>query len=348
MSSHFSLSKLEVYGDATPIAQGVIAFPTEVGPTAFASFSTSNNGALIYRIGNKLQTQLTWFDRAGRSEEKIFDPGVYHEPSLTPDGKKIVLSQQDEGTQDLFVLDISRNSPARLTFDPHEDVSSVISPDGSQIIYASNRSGQFDFYQKSTNGADSDQLILTAKSSQYPDSWSPDGKNLLYEVDNGIDYKFDLFVLPLTGDRTPFPYLQTSFMESHGQFSPDGKWIAYVSDQNGKADVYVESFPKGGGVWQVTTAGGDQPQWRSNGKELFYLAPDHNIMAVSVNTAAGMEFGRPVPLFRANIPLTGLTDDRNSYVPSLDGQKFLVLQLTDVGNAQPWNVVLNWRSSQGP
>jgi hypothetical protein len=136
-------------------------------------------------------------------------------------------------------------------------------------------------------------------------------------------------------------------MESHGQFSPDGKWIAYVSDQNGKADVYVESFPKGGGVWQVTTAGGDQPQWRSNGKELFYLAPDHNIMAVSVNTAAGMELGRPVPLFRASLPLTGLTDDRNNYVPSADGQKFLVLQLTDVGNAQPWNVVLNWHPSHG-
>jgi len=185
MSSHFSLSRLEVSGDATPIAQGVIAFPTEAGPTAFASFSTSNNGTLIYRIGNKLETQLTWFDRAGKSEEKIFDPGVYHEPSLTPDGKKIILSQQDEDAQDLFVLDISRNSPARLTFDPQDDVSSVISPDGSQIIYASNRSGKFDFYQKSSSGAGSDQLILTAKSSQYPDSWSPDGKSVIYSTFHG-------------------------------------------------------------------------------------------------------------------------------------------------------------------
>jgi len=346
-SSHFSLSKLEVSGDAIPIAQGVIAFPTEVGPTAFASFSTSNNGTLIYRVGNKLETQLTWFDRAGISEEKIFDPGVYHEPSLSPDGRKIVLGREDEGPQDdLFVLDISRNSSTRLTFDPKADVASVFSPDGSEVIYASNRSGPFELFEKSSSGAGSDQLILTGKSSQYPDSWSKDGKNLLYEVDNGIDYKFDLFVLPLTGDRTPYPYLQTPFMESHGQFSPDGKWVAYVSDQNGKADVYVQSFPTGGGIWQISTAGGDQPQWRVDSKELFYLAPDHNIMSVSVNTAGGMQFGRPVPLFRANVPLTGLSDDRNSYVPAPDGQKFLVLQLTDTGNSQPWNVVLNWSSSR--
>jgi len=347
MSSHFSLSKLEVSGEAIPIAQGVIAFPSEVGPTAFASFSASNNGTLIYRIGNKLETQLTWVDRAGKSEEKLFEPGVYHEPSLSPDGKKIVLGRQDDAKQELFMMDISRGSSTRLTFDPQAHVSSVFSPDGSEIIYASNRNGPFEFFEKSSSGAGSDQLILTGKSNQFSDSWSKDGKYLLYEVDNGIDYKFDLFVLPLTGDRTPFPYVQTSFMESHGQFSPDGKWIAYVSDQSGKADVYVQSFPIGGGVWQISTAGGDQPQWRADGKELFYLAPDHNIMSVSVSTAGGVEFGRPVQLFHANVPQTGLTDDRNSYIPAPDGQKFLILQLTDAGNSQPWNVALNWHSSHG-
>ena len=345
MSSHFDMAKFEVSGDATPIAQGVIVFPTEVGPTAYASFSTSDNGTLIYRIGNRLETQLTWFDRAGKSEEKIFEPSTYHEPALSPDGKKIVLGEQDGGPQDLFMLDISRKSATRLTFDPKADLAAVFSPDGSQIIYASNRSGEFDFYQKSSNGSGADQIVLSGKSSQYPDSWSKDGKYLLYEVDDGSEYKFDLFVLPLTGDRTPFPYLQTSFTESHAQFSPDGKWISYVSDQNGKADVYVQSFPMGGGVWQVSTAGGDQPQWRADGKELFYLAPDRNIMAVSVSTVGGMQFGRPVALFQAGVPLTGLSDDRNSYIPTPDGQRFLVEQLTDSGNVQPWNVVINWSSS---
>jgi serine/threonine protein kinase len=344
MSAHFSPSKFEIIGDATPIAQGILAFPTEVGPTAYAAFSTSNTGALIYREGNRQQTQLVWLDRSGKSEEKLFEPAIYHEPSLSPDGKKILVGRQDEGPQDLYMLDLVRGSPQRLTFDPQNDVSSVLSPDGSQIIYASNRSGAFDFYEKASNGAGADELILPGKSNQFPDSWSKDGKYLLYEVDNGVDYKFDLFILPLTGDRTPFPYLQTSFIEAHAQFSPDGKWIAYVSDQNGRADVYVESFPRGSGKWQISTAGGDQPQWRTDGKELFYLAPDRNIMSVSVSNSDGLSFGRPVALFQTNMTLTGISDDRNSYVPTADGQKFLVSQLVDVANSQPWNVVINWSS----
>ena len=344
MSTRFDLGKFEVSGDATPIAEGVIAFPTEVGPTAYGAFSTSDNGTLVYRVGNRQKTQLTWFDRSGKSEEKLFEPGVYHEPSLSPDGKKILVSREDEGTPDLFMLDLSRGSSTRLTFDPQSDASSVLSPDGSQVVYASNRGGPFDFYQKAGNGAGSDEMILSGKSDQFPDSWSKDGKYLLYEVNNGIEYKFDLFVLPMTGDRTPFPYVQTAFIESHGQFSPDGKWVAYASDQSGQAEIYVQSFPKGGGIWQISTSGGDQPQWRADGKELFYLAPDRNIMSVSVNTSGAVEFGRPVPLFQVNVPLTGLSDDRNSYLPTPDGQKFLVCALIDNGNSQPWNVVLKWNA----
>ena len=345
MSQAFDASKFEISGDAIPIVEGVIAFPSEVGPTAYAAFSISDNGTLIYRIGNRQETQLTWFDRAGKSEEKLFEASVYHEPSLSPDGNKILVGRQDSGAPDLFLLDISRNSTMRLTFDPQSDATSVFSPDGTQIVYASNRRGPFDFYQKPANGAGTDEMILAGKSNQFPDSWSKDGKYILYEVDNGIDYKFDLFVLPMFGDRKPFPYVQTSFVESHGQFSPDGKWVAYTSDQSGRPEVYVESFPRGNGFWQISSSGGDQPQWRGDGKELYYLAPDKNIMSVSVNNSQTVEFGRPAALFPTNVPLTGLSDDRNSYVPRADGQKFLVLQLTDNGNSQPWNVVLNWNAS---
>lgn len=346
LSQAFDPSRFAVSGDATPIVEGVIAFPSEVGPTAYSAFSVSDNGTLIYRIGNRQETQLTWLDRAGKSEERLFEASVYHEPSLSPDGNKILLGRQDSDAPDLYLLDISKNSTMRLTFDPQSDATSVFSPDGTQIIYASNRSGKFDFYQKPANGSGSDELILAATSSQYPDSWSKDGKYLLYEVDNGIDYKFDLFVLPMFGDRKPFPYVQTPFVESHGQFSPDGKWVAYASDQSGRAEIYVESFPRGNGFWQISTNGGDQPQWRADGKELYYLAPDKNIMSVSVNNSGTIEFGRPAALFQTNVPLTGLSDDRNSYVPRADGQKFLVLQLTDTGNSQPWNVILNWSASR--
>jgi serine/threonine protein kinase len=345
MCTGFDLSRLEVTGDATPIAEGVIGFPTEVGPTAYAAFSSSDNGTLLYRVGNRQETQLTWLDRSGKSEEKLFEPGVYHEPSLSPDGKKILIGRQDGSAPDLFMLDISRGSSTRLTFDPQSDASSVLSPDGTQIIYASNRRGPFDFYRKPANGSGSDEMILEGRANQFPDDWSKDGKYLIYEVDNGIETKFDLFILPLTGDRTPFPYVQTPFIESHAQFSPDGKWVAYASDQSGQAEIYVQTFPAGGGIWQISTSGGDQPHWRSDGKELYFLAPDKNIMSVSVNTSGSVEFGKPVPLFQVNVPLTGLSDDRNSYLPAPDGQKFLVVQLTDTGNSQPWNVVFNWTAA---
>jgi serine/threonine protein kinase len=217
MSSHFSLSTFTISGDATPIAPGVLAFPSEIGPTAYAAFSSADNGTLIYRLGNSQKTQLTWFDRLGKSQEKVSEPSVFHEPALTPDGKKVVFGKQDGGPPDLFLFDLTRGTSTRLSFDPQADVSAVLSPDGSEIIYSSNRSGQFEFYRKATSGAGSEQLVLPGHSNQFPDSWSKDGKYLIYEVDNGLQYKFDLFILPLVGDPTPFPYLQTPFVEAHAQ-----------------------------------------------------------------------------------------------------------------------------------
>ena len=342
MSQSLDTNKYEMTGDAFPVAQNIMSFPNEVGPTGYGAFSVSRNGTLIYRVGDAQRTQLTWFDRAGKDQQKITDPGIYHEPSLSPDGNKILFGEQQGPNNDLFIFDLVRTSKTKLTFDGRENASSVLSPDGAQVAFSSSKSDKVGLYLKAVNGAGDEQLILGGDEKTYPDSWSKDGKYLLYEVDNGIDYKFDLFVLPMTGDRTPFPYLQTPFIESHAQFSPDGKWVAYVTDQNGKADVYVESFPRGSGKWQISTAGGDQPQWRADGKELFYLAPDRNLMSVAVNTSGAVEFGRPAPLFQVNVPLTGLMDDRNSYVPTANGQKFLVCALTETGSSQPWNVVLNW------
>ena len=244
------------------------------------------------------------------------------------------------------MMDLARGTSTRLTFDPQSDVSSVLSPDGSEVIYASNRSGQFEFFRRASNGTGSEQLILPAKQNQFPDDWSEDGKYLLYEVDNGPQYKFDLFVLPLTGDPTPFPYLQTPFIEGHAQFSPDGRWVAYASDESGRPEVYVQNFPASGGKWQISTAGGDQPQWRSDGKELYYVAPDRTIVAVSVNATAGLDIGRPVTLFQTNMAIVGLGLDRNNYLPSSDGQKFLVIQVVESASLQPWNVLLNWNGSR--
>ena len=144
------------------------------------------------------------------------------------------------------------------------------------------------------------------------------------------------------GDRTPFPYLQTDFVESHGQFSPDGRWIAYASDESGRAEVYIQSFPIGNGKWQVSTAGGDQPQWRGDGKELFYIAADRNLTAVAIGGGTALEVGRPEALFLTSVPISGIVDDRNQYVPTQDGKRFVVNTLTNAENAQPLTLVLNW------
>jgi Tol biopolymer transport system component len=259
------------------------------------------------------------------------------------DGKKIIFGRSEGmGTQDIFLLDLSRGNTTRLIFDPAMDSGSVFSPDESQVVFSSNRSGKNDFYRKASSGAGSDELVLNGIGNPYPDSWSRDGKYLLYEMDGGSKTKVDLWVLPMLGDPKPFPYLQSEFTEIHAQFSPDGRWVAYTSDEYGRAEVFVQSFPVSGGKWQISTAGGDQPQWRSDGKELFYMAADRSLMAVPISGGSTLEVGKPIVLFQMSVPLTGISDDRNNYVPTQDGQKFLLNSLTDATNLQPLTLVLNW------
>jgi dipeptidyl aminopeptidase/acylaminoacyl peptidase len=343
MAQPFDAGKLELSGEAIPLVEGILSFPTEIGPTALSAFSASA-GNLLYRTGDQQTTRLTWFDRSGRSLGAITEPGGYHEPSLSQDDKKVIFGRgEGVGTQDIFLMDLVRGNSTRLTFVPAADTSSLFSPDGSQIVFSSNRAGQFDVYRKASSGAGNDELLMNGSSGRpYADSWSRDGKYLLYEKNGTVKTKIDLWVLPMSGDPTPFPYLQGAFVESHAQFSPDGRWVAYVSDESGRAEVFVQSFPVSGGKWQISTAGGDQPQWRGDGKELFYIAPDRNLMAVTVSGGSNFEAGRPAVLFQTAVPLTGIADDRNNYVTTQDGQRFLVNNLANITNSQPLTLVLNW------
>jgi serine/threonine protein kinase len=342
MAQQFDAGKVELSGEAVPLVQGVLSFPSELGPTAYAAFSASA-GHLVYRTGDQQTTRLAWFDRSGKSLGAVTESGSYHEPSLSMDGKKIIFGRSEGmGTQDIFLLDLSRGNTTRLIFDPAMDSGSVFSPDESQVVFSSNRSGKNDFYRKASSGAGSDELVLNGIGNPYPDSWSRDGKYLLYEMDGGSKTKVDLWVLPMLGDPKPFPYLQSEFTEIHAQFSPDGRWVAYTSDEYGRAEVFVQSFPVSGGKWQISTAGGDQPQWRSDGKELFYMAADRSLMAVPISGGSTLEVGKPIVLFQMSVPLTGISDDRNNYVPTQDGQKFLLNSLTDATNLQPLTLVLNW------
>jgi Tol biopolymer transport system component len=336
---------LTLSGEPTLLAQGVLCYPGEVGPTAYSGFSASQ-GRLLYRTGDQQSTRLAWFDRSGKSLGAISEPAGHHEPSLSRDGTKILFGRSEgAGGEDLYLQDLSRGSTTRLTFDPAQDGTSVFSPDESQIVFYSARSDFGSLYRKSSSGGGNEERLLDGQDRIiFPDSWSRDGKYLLFEKGGGAKTKIDLWVLPMTGDMTPYPYLETPYEETHAQFSPDGRWVAYASVESGKPEVYIQSFPIGGGKWQVSTAGGDQPQWRGDGKEIFYLAADRMLMSVSIAGAASLQIGRPTPLFQAAVPLTGIADARNSYVPTSDGQRFLINMLADTTNSQPLTLVLNWGS----
>jgi Tol biopolymer transport system component len=321
-------------GDAFPIAEQVgIA-----GNTNHAAFSASENGVLAYMAGalDAEVRELGWVDRTGK-RTPLGQPGAIVVAALSPDGKRVVYSKRAEGgdNADLWMLDVVRGVPSRFTFRPGLSADPVWSPDGSRIIFQANNKS---IYEKPVNGAGEEKLLIGGGVNSRPQDWSPDGRLLVYE-DFGRTTGQDLWLLPLEGDRKPRPYLQTPFNERDAQFSPDGRWMAYVSNESGPVQVYVQSIPAGGSKFQISNAGGSQPRWRRDGKELFYISTDDKLMAVEVKIGNTFEAGPPQPLF--DMPLNSYV--RWLYQPAADGQRFLVI--SDSRSASPpVTVVLNWQA----
>ena len=341
MAQPFDANKLQLTGEAFPIAE-------QVGYNAVtgrAFFSASETGVLTFLSSNAANTQLAWFDRGGKQLAVVGSAAADISLRLSPHEKQLAVSRLDPraGSADIWLIDFARNNPSRFTFDPANEGAPVWSPDRSRIVFSSNRDGVSNIYQRLSSGAGNDEPLLKSAEPTVPQDWSPDGRFILYNVLFAKTVS-DLWLLPLFGDQKPTPFVQTEFNEIQGRFSPDGRWVAYVSNESGPVQVYVQSFPTSGGKWQVSTGGGAQPQWRRDGKELFYLAPDRKLMAVEVN-GAGSTFvaGVPKPLFETHVNtvfpgFAGTT----YYAVTGDGQRFLVNTLVGDSTPVPFTIVLNW------
>jgi Tol biopolymer transport system component len=340
----FDPVRLTLIGDAAPISDQVLV---ESDPTARMSpVSASATGLIAHRTGAGVSgQQFVWIDRSGTELEKVGTSDVLRpaNPALSPDGRRVVLDRTLEGNPDVWVIELGRGVPTRLTADPAADAYPLWSPDGKTIVFASNRKGVFDLYQMSAAGG-VDELLLAMPLTKVPLDWSRDGRFLLYVV---ADPKTgpDLWALRLAGDRKSFPVVQTAFNENWGQFSPDGKWVAFQSNASGRVEVYIQSFPGPGASIRVSTSGGAQARWRPDGKELFYIGLDGRLMAVSLTIAASgdVEPGVPVPLFATHIGGAVQGSLRQNYMVSPDGQRFLMNTVVSEGPASPITLILNWR-----
>ena len=341
VAQRFDPEKLELSGDAFPVVEGVDSIPG----LGFGLFSVSQTGVLVYRSGSGGNVDLAWFDRAGKRLGTLGPAAAFNNPSLSPDEKRLAVSMIDplgRLTSDIWLIDLASGSRTRLTFDSGAESSPTWKPDGSFIVFHTSRDGPLNIYQKAANGAGSEEPLFRSDNSKNPTDWSADGKYILYQ-EQSPKTGYDLWVLPLSGEQKPSPFLQTNSVEVQGRFSPNGKWVAYTSNESGTYQVYVRSFPSGG-QWQISDNGGGDPKWRRDGKELFYISSDRKLMAVEVK-GEGSTFESSVPKTLFEMRIRGLPGPRNYYDVSHDGQRFLVASTPEEAATQPMTVVLNWQSA---
>lgn len=327
-----------------PVARGV----SYTGGTAQGAFSVSSNAVnavlVIREAGSDLRedVELEWLDRNG---ERLGGAGPGLSPKLSPDERRVAVTRVDEetGTGDIWLIDLTRGHlSTRFTFDPRWDQAPVWSPDGLWVAFRSAREGATRAYLKASSGAQAEEPLRGAPQECTPTDWSRHGRLIILEC---LDPKTreDLWYLPLEGDRKPVAYLKTDFTEAQGRLSPDGRWMAYTSDESGRREVYVQSFPAREEKWKISGNGGAIPVWRRDGGELFYVGGDGVLMVVTAQTGARFQAAAPRALFQTNMR-SSRRRSLDGYDVGADGVRFLLPARGPAvaGGVSTITVVLNW------
>ncbi len=331
----FDPNRLEVLNSPSPIVEDVNGDPT----TGAMHYATSRNGTFIYVAGNTegADRSMVTFDRYGKESVFELTPKPFIEPRLSPDGKRIAMVAGSGKDFDIWIYDIARGSMSRLTFGG-TNRTPTWSPDGKLVAYFSSQKGGV--FVKPYDGSSDEKRLSAGLGRTYVSSWSHDGSTLILDRSTN-SAQSDIYILPLTGDQKTYAYLSTEFDEYLGALSPNDKWLAYVSNESGAYQVYVQPFPGRGGKWQISTQGGSEPRWSADGKTLFYLN-NTRMMAVAISTTPVFSAGQPQILFEGK-PLQPV-DSGVTYDVAPDGQHFISTRPNKKDNFQQITVVLNWFS----
>ena len=344
LAQRFDVNSAALVGEPVRLAERVL---TE-GAFNAAALTASTTGLIAYREGSG--NELRWVDRTGRSLGVLtHDPAPQNCPEISPDGQHVALDRSVAGNRDIWIMELSRNVGRRFTFDAAIDATPVWSPDGARLAFRSLRTGVNQIYIKAANGAGTEEHIPAgAKESVGLADWLNDGKTLLISVLTPAT-SLDLLTYSLT-DRTMVPVANTPFEEREGQFSPDGKWLAFASNESGRMEIWVQAYPNAGQKWQVSTNGGSQPRWKGDSRELFYIAANGALMAAPFTASPATKSGSasvriqtPVALFTPLITTAQGGFIRQQYAVSKDGNRFLLNAIAEDAANAPVTIISNWR-----
>jgi serine/threonine protein kinase/Tol biopolymer transport system component len=340
MARPFDATSRQFTGDSFPIVESI-----GYEGSRYASFSASDTGVLVSAYGLGQRTgRLTWMDRAGRELNTIGDPSTYRALALSSDDRRVavVSTSGTPENRDIWIMDAQRGMQTRFTFDAGNDNAPVWSPDNLRIVFQGTREGSSALRQKSADGTLKEEVLLPVDAGTTPTDWSAGGRYIAYATPQVTLGSYDIWALPLFGDRKPFTLVETPFNERNAVFSPDDRWLAYQSNESGQTQIYVQPFPATGGKFQVSRNGGAQPVWRSDSKELFFISSDSRMMATE--TAGGRFDADPTPLFT----VATIANDAAfgpQYAVAKDGQRFLVNVIQQQTRSTPLSVVVNWLAS---